>query len=272
MSGRQPNSHTHPQATGKQPAPEEVAESDALGSLSESSLPPGLYVVATPIGNLDDISRRALHVLSHADALACEDTRITRKIYTRYGLPSPRTFFSCHEHNEAQVVPRITGLIRSGKSVALCSDGGYPGISDPGYRVMRACYTEGLPVFALPGPSAVHTALVLSGLPTSSYTFKGFPPRKAGARRRFLEVDKGSPHTLVFFESPYRLLTFLEDALAVLGNRSTAVCFELTKKHERVERGRLRDLLEILRKQVIRGEITVVIEGGVGREEEQGKT
>ncbi len=220
-----------------------------------------LYLVATPIGNLEDLSYRAARVLGGVDALACEDTRLTRRIFARYEIPSPRTIFSYHEHNEERAGARILGLLREGASVALCTDGGCPGISDPGYRIITACNEAGHPIVVLPGPSAVHTALLASGLPTSSYTFKGFPPRKGGPRRRFLETDRDAPHTLVLFESPYRIGKLLEDAHAVLGDRMAAVCIELTKRFESIHRGYLRDLAEAFHDRKVKGEITLVIAG-----------
>jgi len=221
-----------------------------------------LYVVGTPIGNLEDLSPRAARILSAVEAVAAEDTRVTRKIYEACGLESPPIRFSCHEHNEEQAARRILGLLESGKDVAICADGGMPALSDPGYRVINACRDAGHAIETVPGPSAVTTALVASGLPGVSFTFKGFPPRKSAARKRFLEQEKESPHTLILFESPYRLHGLLVDALDALGDREAAVCLELTKKHERV----CRDYLSNLAQQFaadgkIRGEITVVIAG-----------
>lgn len=205
---------------------------------------------------------RAARVLSQVDAVAAEDTRVTRKIYEACGLASPSIRFSCHEHNEEQVVHRILGLLETGKNVAICTDGGMPALSDPGYRVINACRDSGYTVETVPGPSAVTTALVASGLPVASFTFKGFPPRKSGARKRFLNQEKELPHTLIFFESPYRLHGLLENALEVLGDREAAVCLELTKKHERVCRDYLSGLVQqFTANSKIRGEITVVIAG-----------
>lgn len=220
-----------------------------------------LYLVATPIGNLEDLSPRAARILGEADALACEDTRMTRRIFDRHALSSPRTIFSYHEHNESQAGARILGLLREGLKVAVCSDGGMPGISDPGYRLVSAAIEEGHQVEVIPGPSAVTTALLLSGLPTSSFTFKGFPPRKSGARQRFLAEERMQPHTLVLFESPFRLASLLQDALIALGDRRAAVCIELTKKFERVERGWLTELLPKFQDKTVKGEVTVVIAG-----------
>lgn len=220
-----------------------------------------LYVIATPIGNMEDLTFRAARVLGQVDALACEDSRVTRKIFERHGIPSPRNIFAYHEHNEDTGTKRILGLLREGASVALCSDGGCPGISDPGYRVLAACREEEYPIEVLPGASAVSTALLASGLSTSSYTFKGFPPRKSGQRQRFFAEESDRPHTLVVFESPFRIGKMLADAHVALGDRLAAVCLELTKKFERVHRGYLADLADEFANRKVKGEITVVISG-----------
>jgi len=224
-------------------------------------LPPTLYVIATPIGNLEDITLRALRVLGEVNALACEDTRMTRRIFERHAVKSPRTIFSYHEHNEPAAGQRILGLLENGQSVALTTDGGYPGISDPGYRIIAECRNRGFRVEVIPGASAVTMALVASGLPTSSFTFKGFPPRKPGPRKTFLAMEKDLPHSLVIFESPYRVGKLLQDALEVLGNRLAAVCIELTKKFEEVHRGYLDQLAERFKEKAPKGEITIVIAG-----------
>ncbi|HUW61838.1 MAG TPA: 16S rRNA (cytidine(1402)-2'-O)-methyltransferase [Candidatus Bathyarchaeia archaeon] len=223
--------------------------------------PPTLYVIATPIGNLEDITLRALRVLGEVDALACEDTRITRRIFERHAVKSPKTIFSYHEHNEPAAGHRILGLLETGQSVALTTDGGYPGISDPGYRIIAECRNKGFRVEVIPGPSAVTIALVASGLPTSSFTFKGFPPRKPGPRKTFLALERDLPHSLVLFESPYRVGKLLQDAREVLGNRLAAVCIELTKKFEVVHRGYLDELAERFKEKTPKGEITIVIAG-----------
>ncbi len=220
-----------------------------------------LYVIATPIGNLEDCSFRAVRILGEAGALACEDTRRTRRLLDRYEIPRPKTLFSYHEHNEAQAGKRILGLLRENVDVALCSDGGFPGISDPGYRVVSEAIEAGHRIDVIPGPSAVPTALLVSGLPASSFTFKGFPPRKSGQRQRFAALERDAPHTLVFFESPYRVGKFLADALEALGDRQAAVCIELTKKFERIHRGYLADLAREFDEKKVKGEITIVIAG-----------
>jgi 16S rRNA (cytidine1402-2'-O)-methyltransferase len=220
-----------------------------------------LYIVATPIGNMEDISYRAVRVLGEVEVLACEDTRQTRKIYERYSIPSPQTILSYHEHNESRVGGRIIACLEKGSRVALCSNAGYPGISDPGYRIISRAREEGIEVQVIPGAGAVTTALLVSGLPTSSYIFKGFAPKKKGRRRSFLEEECDRPHTLIVFESPYRIGAFLRDALDVLGNRMAAVCIELTKKFERIHRAGLAELAEQFHEKQVKGEITVVIAG-----------
>ncbi|MEZ4592936.1 MAG: 16S rRNA (cytidine(1402)-2'-O)-methyltransferase [Chloroflexota bacterium] len=218
-----------------------------------------LYLVATPIGNLGDITLRALETLRQVDVVASEDTRKTGLLLKHFEISKPQLSF--HEHNEAKAGQKIIGLLREGKSVAVVTDAGTPGISDPGYSVVQRAIAENLPVTMIPGPTALVMALVLSGLPAHSFTFRGFPPRKSGKRQRFLAVDVESPHTLVFYESPYRLKPFLEDALAVYGDRETAVCNELTKLYESVHRGRLSELIAHFVEEEPRGEYVVVIGG-----------
>jgi 16S rRNA (cytidine1402-2'-O)-methyltransferase len=220
-----------------------------------------LYVVATPIGNLEDVTFRAVRILGEVDALACEDTRRTPRILERHGIPRPPLVFSYHEHNASRSARRIVALLEDGRNVALCTNAGMPAISDPGYRAISGALEAGFRVEVIPGPGAVETALVASGLPAASYTFLGFPPRKSGARKRTLEREKGSPHTLVLFESPHRLGKLLADAHEVLGDRRAAACIELTKKFEEVERGYLGDLAERYADATVRGEVTVVIAG-----------
>ena len=220
-----------------------------------------LFIIATPIGNLEDITLRAIRVLGEVDALACEDTRHTRIIFEKHGIHSPRTILSYREQNEAHAGARILGFLRDGLSVGICSDAGYPGISDSGYRIITKALAEGLAVEVVPGAGAIEPALLSSGLPTSSFTFKGFPPRKPGVRQRYLAMEKDQPHTLVFYESPFRLYKLLSDALAVLGDRRAAVCVELTKQFEKTHRGSLSELAGQFKDVKVRGEITVVIAG-----------
>jgi 16S rRNA (cytidine1402-2'-O)-methyltransferase len=218
-----------------------------------------LYLVGTPIGNLEDVTLRSLRVLATVDALACEDTRRTRALLTHHGIRTPSTLFSLHEHNEDRALGRVLGLLERGTDVAVCSDAGSPLISDPGYPTVREVVARGHTVEVVPGPSAVTAALTVSGLHVSSFTFKGFAPRKPGPRRRFLEMELTSPHTLVLFESPHRLGGLLQDALQVFGERPACVCIELTKKFEEVRRGSLAELSEGLAGKPVRGEVTVVI-------------
>lgn len=219
-----------------------------------------LFIVATPLGNLQDISLRAMTTLREVDHIAAEDTRKTGRLLQLLDLPKkPQIAF--HDHNENTVTPRIIELLRRGETVALVSNAGTPGISDPGYPLVQACVAAGIPVEVIPGPSALVMALVLSGLPNHSFTFRGFPPRKSGKRQRFLAEDAASPHTLIYYESPYRLKAFLADAIAVLGDRPAALANELTKLYESVERGRLSELLALFDTEDPRGEYVVVIQG-----------
>lgn len=221
-----------------------------------------LTFVATPIGNLGDITLRALEALKSADVIASEDTRKTGILLKHYGISKPQMTFE--EHNEDRAGARIMELLAEGKNVALVSEAGTPGISDPGYTLVRRAIEAGEQVTMAPGPAAVIMAVVLSGLPVHSFTYRGFAPHKGGPRRRFLQVDAQSPHTLVFYESPYRVESFLRDALDVYGDRPAAVTRELTKLHETIERGTLSELLERVGKGKTRGEYVIVI-GGAGR-------
>jgi len=218
-----------------------------------------LYLVATPIGNLDDITLRALKVLRNVDLIASEDTRKTSILLRHYDIHKPQK--SYHAFNEKKVVPKLIEQLIEGKSVAVVTSAGTPTISDPGYSLVKAAIEENIPLTALPGPAAVVMALSLSGLPAHSFLYKGFSPRKSGARKRFISEDAGSPHTLIFYESPHRILAFLKDALSVLGDRRAALANDLTKKFEAVTRGSISDLIQFLEEEPPRGEYTVVIEG-----------
>ncbi len=220
-----------------------------------------LYIVATPIGNLEDLTYRAVRILGEVDVLACEDTRRTRTLLGKYDISRPAKIISYREKNEITAVKGIIKLLGEGKSVAVCSDAGYPGLSDPGYRLIREAAGLGFEVVVLPGASAIATAIVSSGLPTDSYTFLGFPPRKKNQMARFFNKEKDNTHTLVIFESPFRVGVTLESALTVLGDRMGAVCIELTKKFERIHRGYLSDLADKFRDRKIKGEVTIVIAG-----------
>lgn len=221
-----------------------------------------LYLVATPIGNLSDITLRALETLRQVDVIASEDTRKTGRLLHHFEISKPQISF--HEHNEEKAGQKILRLLEEGQSVAVVSDAGTPGISDPGYSIVRKVIEAGLPLTMIPGATAVIMAVVLSGLPAHSFTFRGFPPRKSGKRQRFLAVDAASPHTLVFYESPYRLRAFLQDALAVYGDRETAVCNELTKLYETIHRGKLSEMIAHFAEEEPRGEYVVVIAGSSG--------
>ena len=219
-----------------------------------------LHVIATPIGNLGDLSPRAQDALRSASLVACEDTRRTWQLLSHIGVPRPE-MLSYRQGNEERLVDRIVAAVRAGREVALCSDGGYPGISDPGYRLIRACAQANVPYDVIPGASAVNVALLMSGLSTSSFTFRGFPPRGPGALRNWFAEDRDKPHTLVCYESPFRVAATLEAALDALGDREAAVCIELTKLHERVSRGYLSDLVREFRGAEVKGEVTLVIAG-----------
>jgi 16S rRNA (cytidine1402-2'-O)-methyltransferase len=223
-----------------------------------------LYLVATPIGNLEDITLRALKTLREVDVVASEDTRKTGLLLKHYDIKKPQLSF--HEHNEQRAGERVMALLEAGKSVALVTNAGTPGISDPGFSLVRRAIEAGIEVTMIPGPVALVMAVVLSGLPVHSFTFRGFPPRKGGPRRRFLEQDQLSPHTLIYYESPYRLKKFLADALEVLGDRKAALANDLTKLYEVIERGTLSELLSSLEQQTEpRGEYVVVIAGTESR-------
>jgi len=217
-----------------------------------------LYLVATPIGNLSDISQRAIQTLGDADYVASEDTRKTGMLLARFDIKRPQISF--HEHNELRTAEKIVKLLEQGKTVALVTSAGTPGISDPGFVLVRAALEAGIQVTMIPGPTAFVAALVLSGLPVRGFTFRGFAPRKSGQRKRFLAIDKESPHTLIFYESPHRLRAFLKDAIEVLGDRRAALAKELTKIFESVKRGRLSELLAGLDEK-LKGEYVVVIAG-----------
>lgn len=218
-----------------------------------------LYLVSTPIGNLGDISQRALDTLRAVDFVISEDTRKTGMLLKHFDIKKPQISF--REDNEERALPKILSLLDESKSVALVTDAGTPGVSDPGFLLVRAVLQAGLPLTAIPGPTALIPALILSGLAVHSFTFRGFSPRKPGARRRFLEMDALSPHTLIFYESPYRLAAFLDDALVVYGDRRAAVANDLTKMFETMYRGRIGELIERFKTEPIRGEYVVVIEG-----------
>lgn len=225
-----------------------------------------LYLVATPIGNLEDVTRRALRVLAEADVVACEDTRHTRQLLEHFGVRA-RTV-SYHEHNERERAEELARMIEEGADVALVSDAGTPGINDPGFRLVRACAERGLRVVPVPGPTAFVAALTASGLPTDEFYFGGFLPARTHARRQRLESVRDLRATLVFYETPHRIAQALADAREVLGEREAAVARELTKLHEEILRGRLSELAARFGDgDPARGEMVLVIDREVIKEE-----
>lgn len=217
-----------------------------------------LYVVATPIGNLEDISSRAIRILGEVDIIACEDTRHTRKLLDRYGISRP--LVSYHEHNEQQRATELLADLQAGKNIALVSDAGTPLIADPGYRLVEQAREQGIVVSPVPGPSALIAALSASGLPTDSFLFHGFLPAKQGQRRKLLEELKTLKATLVFYEAPHRILETLEDIAATLGERQVVLARELTKIHEEFLRGTPQELRSALAERPsVKGEITVMV-------------
>ncbi len=219
-----------------------------------------LYIVATPIGNLEDITLRALKTLKEVDVIACEDTRVTRKLLSKYDIEKP--LVSYHEHNEQQKARELISLLESGKNIAVVSDSGTPGISDPGYRIVALASQKGIEVIPVPGPCAAIAALSVSGLPTARFAFFGFLPKSAKKRKEFLESIREYPETLVFYESPNRILETLKDIIEVLGDRNVSISRELTKVFEESLKGKVSCVLETLsQRQSIKGEITVVVDG-----------
>jgi len=225
-------------------------------------LAPGLYVVATPIGNLKDITLRALETLAAADQVLCEDTRHSATLLDHYGIRTARK--SLHEHNERARIAEVVAAIGEGRAIAQISDAGTPLLSDPGFPLVRAVREADLPVFALPGPSALLAALASAGLPTDAFGFVGFLPAKAGARANALAALKGRTDTLVFYESPRRLADTLAAMADAFGNRPAAVALELTKRFERVERGTLAELTARFAEGETRGEAVVLVGGAEG--------
>jgi 16S rRNA (cytidine1402-2'-O)-methyltransferase len=238
--------------------------------IDEQPLAPGLYLVATPIGNLEDITLRALRVLRQADRIACEDTRQSAKLLNHYGIATPT--ISLHEHNEqARAADDLLPLLLAGGRVAVISDAGMPGISDPGSLLTRLAVDAGVPVFAIPGANAALSALIASGLKTESFTFHGFLPEKAGARRTALEslATNGSLGTQIFYEAPHRILETLSDLAAVFGARAkVVVARELTKLHEELLRGTAAEIhAELAGRERVRGEMVLLFESSGAAEE-----
>jgi len=224
----------------------------------EHELAPGLHLVATPIGNLGDVTLRALWVLRNADRILCEDTRVTARLLSRFGIATPLSPY--HDHNADRVRPIVLEALHRGEKVALVSDAGTPLVSDPGFKLVRDALANNLPVTAVPGPSAALTALILSGLPPEVFLFAGFLPPRSGARRRMLAQWAKLVATLVFFEGPSRLAASLSDMAEILSDRNVAVARELTKRYEEVRRGRLSALAEHYREAgPPRGEVVIVV-------------
>lgn len=217
-----------------------------------------LYLVSTPIGNLEDITHRALNILGAVDLIACEDTRHTRKLLNHYAITT-RTI-SYHEHNEEQRARELLAYLEAGARLAIVSDAGTPGVSDPGFRLVRLAINGGITVVPVPGPSALIAALVASGLPTDKFYFGGFLPPRASARRKRLAEVAGIPATLIFYEAPHRIKATLKDASEILGERRAVVARELTKLHEEILRGTLSHLAEHFRDHPVRGEMVLVID------------
>lgn len=232
---------------------------DDAGADKRGTLAPGLYLVGTPIGNLEDITLRGVRVLKEADQIACEDTRQTQKLLNHYGITT-RTV-SYHEHNELTRAPELVLDLEGGARVALVTDAGMPGISDPGFRLISLAIRHHIPVVPIPGASAFLAALVASGLPTDSFRFNGFLPAKSGQRRQMLESIAASPRTQVFYEAPHRVKEAVEDIVATLGtDRQIVIAREVTKIHEEFLRGRAGEVLEVLNARGdVKGEITLLI-------------
>lgn len=219
-----------------------------------------LYIVSTPIGNLEDITLRALNILKQVDLIACEDTRTTRKLLSRYQILKPLT--SYHEHNEIEKAKELLSMLQEGHSIALVTDAGTPGVSDPGFRIVKLASENGVQIFSVPGPSAAIAALSISGLPTSGFTFLGFPPKQKKRLIEYLERIKDYPETLIFYESPRRVIKTLESMAEVFGERNASLGREITKMYEETLRGTLSEIVTTLKsRDNLKGEFTLVIEG-----------
>jgi 16S rRNA (cytidine1402-2'-O)-methyltransferase len=232
--------------------------------------PGRLFVVGTPLGNLEDISLRALRILKEVNLIAAEDTRVCRKLLSHYSISTPATSF--HEHSPPAKLRSLISALLEGKDIALVSDAGMPAISDPGEKLVAACIAEGIEVIPIPGPSAAVTALAVSGLPAAEFIFIGFLPRSGKERRRALEELAAQPQTLLLFEAPHRLSKTLADLREILGNRRAAAARELTKKFEEVVRGSLQEIADHFSPHPPRGEITLVIEGAPPKSKEEERT
>ncbi|MCL5103064.1 MAG: 16S rRNA (cytidine(1402)-2'-O)-methyltransferase [Armatimonadetes bacterium] len=230
-------------------------------------MPGTLYIVATPIGNLEDITLRALRILREAGAIAAEDTRVTRKLLSHYDIHTPMIAY--HQNSRAERAEEILRMLQDGRSVALVSDAGTPGISDPGHELIAMCISEGVRVESIPGPSAAISALVVSGLPTAHFAFDGFPPRKENERLTFFRSLKTERRTIILYESPLRLMKTLEAARKELGDRQSAIVREATKKFEEVIRGPLSEAIEHFTERRPRGEFVILIRGASQEEADE---
>jgi len=226
-----------------------------------------LFIVATPIGNLEDITFRAVRILSEVDLIAAEDTRKTKILLAKYSVHTPLT--SYHKFNIRSKTPHLIKLLEAGKNIALVSDAGMPGISDPGYEIIRAAVDQKIRVEPVPGPSAAITALAVSGLKTDRFVFEGFLPKKPGKKRKLLKSLKDESRTIIIYESPFRIIKTLNEVKEIFTGREIAVCRELTKKFEEIIRGKAGDVLEQLKDKKVRGEIVLVISGQVSQRERE---
>lgn len=240
---------------------ESGADKAGRRTTADTPLQPGLYIVATPIGNLEDITLRALRVLRSVDRIACEDTRQTQKLLSHFGIAVPTV--SCHAHNERERSEGLIADLQAGARIALVSDAGMPGISDPGVHLVAQAAAAGVRVVPIPGASAVVTALAVSGLDTNRFLFVGFAPPRSGERRSFFEALRAERSTLIFYEAPHRIIAALEDAIAILGpGRQAVLAREITKLHEEFLRGTLQELHAMLAaRDLQRGEMTLLIAG-----------
>ncbi len=227
---------------------------------AQGPCPRGLYVVATPIGNLEDITFRAIRILSQVDLIAAEDTRHTARLLSRYEIRTP--LVSCHEHNEVDRVPELIRKIEAGAAVAVVSDAGTPSVSDPGYRLVRAAAASDLNIYPIPGVTAAMTALSASGLPTDTFVFFGFVPKKEGKRKELLRSAAAESRTMVFYESPRRIVGLLDSLLEMMGDRPAVLAREMTKIHEEFIRGSLSTIRRIMdERQAVKGECTLLVGG-----------
>ena len=219
-----------------------------------------LYVIGSPIGNLEDVSKRALRILSEVDLILCEDTRVTKKLLERYNIKTPT--LSYHQHSKLQKIDYILSLLKQGKNLALVSDAGTPGISDPGNKLVNLITRPGriVRIMSIPGPSAVTAAACVSGFPMDRFLFLGFPPTKRKRKKFFVEIVN-SKYPVIFYESPYRIIKTLKELSSLVGNREIVVCRELTKKFETIYRGKIEEVIREIEKDKIKGEFVVIVEG-----------